>query len=745
MLFCIKKMFMKLAVITLLFLQTVLAASCPSKTIILSTLSKESTSSPFTNVDVMGGNLDGKIVSHVVDYLHVFVWNNSAAVGNGTSNTTDFISQLRSGAWRGLKVGVESVLRSNYDSFASYNGVDLTSEVASLSYFTFYKDMCQPYNVFDYYDVLITSSYNFTQYVRYYRDGSRRINTRDFVPIPLVPLTVAAVDSAQNLSNSILFDIFGRGGDCKSVFEYDAAMILMLRAFGNLTTNDIKYIENCQGKSIQINRQVFNTAMDATSRHFNIDLNSGSWSLQQVSASLLPSSCHICNSTHCTDLTSFPVADYWVIPNVVMVLIYFGILFSTRRYRKASFRRRLAIPYVPIVIIVREVIEMDLWSRNCKPAMLYVDMICVLWAILIYTFTVIRYYYLKNLYSMVTHFKNHIKILKALSGLKIGIVFTVFVSLLTAMVLSSVGIIMFFDVFESESDRDLVTIGTDAGFLFLACLLGTICILFDLFINRKNIKEKGIRKFFLFDDPFYIRVDLSGMFVILLITILYVILFSAGANGVDQALYFLDWVIMFCVLMLSGGTTLIMELVKKIQFKKRPANTNELKLLLKNAYFHELFQDFSTKEVSLENLLIFDTMTNLMRRSELECSDLLDIENKFIKHNSEFELNISAASRKQFYTLLEKAISKESLNSSQQSIDSTAPLRASLSETVQELPSRGSKILPQNLIDILEETIMHNLSDTYSRLQQTKEFVEWYSIYSIQHSNAVHGSFAIVE
>ncbi|KAG2379143.1 hypothetical protein C9374_007781 [Naegleria lovaniensis] len=277
-----------------------------------------------------------------------------------------------------------------------------------------------------------------------------------------------------------------------------------------------------------------------------------------------------------------------------------------------------------------------------------------------------RFYYLRNLYQILKHFQvalSRLRIFKFLvhpvmilllvavtSALLFGLWFGIFYGILNSIIIEKFG------RFEwtLQFDASLLALTTQFGFLSLFSIL---CLVIDGFSNRNKIRRHGFGYYFMFDDPFHLRVDIVSQILIFLTSILIVLdIFVWNTliiNRIGIVLFFL------CILMIFGGNVMLCESISFLISKKwmktawcSEIPSEELTYLEKEWYehmkdenFRELQETFANNLLSIENILCFEVLEQLEKK-QLTLDDILELD--AIIHS----VNLSADSRNLFQQLL---------------------------------------------------------------------------------------------
>ncbi|KAL9646898.1 hypothetical protein ABK040_013758 [Willaertia magna] len=422
--------------------------------------------------------------------------------------------------------------------------------------------------------------------------------------------------------------------------------------------------------------------------------------------------CNVCGTETCF---SFRNGNYLFFISAGILFFYFLILFTSNTFTKPSIKRRLFIPYLcPIFYLL---ILFDLSFQSLCPILL--ALLSCSYAIMIvgiYALTVVRFIYLKNLYKIIQNQKENIlKINKILASTGFGLTTTFIIPFIFSSIFFIIGMSYSYSTLGTTIDEDFIPKLNIflVAISFFGCILGLICVIIDFIMNRSEIKEFGVVKFLFFNDPFYLRLDLMTMTLIIIVLILTAI-FSFSPNG--PTISILALINTIFIYMASGGNTLSVELFLKVKvlssknnIKKELDLQTELENLLDtNKDFYQLFKEYCEKEFSLENLLCFSSILNLKDKEKISTSSLREIYENYVQSLSKYEVNLPNHVRKKFVKLMEDC----------------------------EMRQEEATKLEFEKTDFLKEVIL-NLTDTYQRFLTTSYYQKWKSVYEIQKKAAI--------
>ena len=400
---------------------------------------------PYTTSLLSSSNIkkiaDGDTLVGVQTFLTLFIWKDRILTNITTSDSffSDWRDQLRNSSSNDLiftrnnfiqllmkkklekgqatqaftiSIGIENQnLNPFLDMLKFYN---LTSDT-----FTFrihktwvWSETCRIGNIFEQHDAVLMDPYDFAFYLRTYRDRTENasqssyINTYDFIPIPLIPnaLVVKSAKNSwqdntnflQNQTMTLMFEY--KDMNCQNADVADAQILRFLTGYSNFTQQDAELIQSLSKKTISYDCRVYNNYVPLFLTCHN--LTSSKWDLNVVTNSLYPSTCHPCGTdTLCLSRNFRVETDSGIFPQFIIVILYFILLFATGSYKIPAFKRRLLVPYTPVLLFFVFLMFCNFLVRLCSPLFHFVSLVIYTWFFLIYFLSVVRFYYLRNLYS----------------------------------------------------------------------------------------------------------------------------------------------------------------------------------------------------------------------------------------------------------------------------------------------------------------------------------------------------------
>ncbi|KAL9642112.1 hypothetical protein ABK040_007118 [Willaertia magna] len=381
-------------------------------------------------------------------------------------------------------------------------------------------------------------------------------------------------------------------------------------------------------------------------------------------------------------------------------IIYFILLIPISK--KISIKRRLILPYLsPLSIIIANLLLTACLSGRCKTVLQIIQLGLVAVIIATYGITLLRVVYLRNMYQLVRKSsENYIKIHKFCANPLTGIIATLFISFLYGMVWVILAIILKKTLSNTASDLGY-------GILYCLCLItgvvcGVVSLIIDILLNLSKIRKKGFRYFLFFDDPFYQRLDLIALSLMVIIVILVIIFMATGFSGAVSITRSIGFLFAFLI---SGGTAMFFEYWSFFYNKNSTTTEQEisgLEMNLKNESFLKLLRDYAEKEFSLENVLLFEDLILLQSKynsDKVPLEEVQRIYDDYIRNLSKYEVNFPSKVRNEYTQLLHNGNTRYSFTS---------------------------------LKDLLYNDLLLNINDTSLRLEQTHEYKKWEELMKIQ-------------
>ncbi|KAF0984759.1 hypothetical protein FDP41_000658 [Naegleria fowleri] len=413
---------------------------------------------------------------------------------------------------------------------------------------------------------------------------------------------------------------------------------------------------------------------------------------------------------------------------VIASCLLFYILLITSFRKSLAMKRRLFAPFIGpfcmmiICLVYIEPILMSLFKHVGKNIIPFIPIPNLFISLLSASYIVvsIRFYYLRNLYQIRTGLDEKMKNNK-MNNMRIYRIFvqpyvTLSLVIIITCIVFGIWFGIFYGILESiiierfgrfewtlQFDASLLALTTQFAFLSLFSIL---CLFVDAFFNLKKIRKHGFGYYFIFDDPFHMRIDILSQLFIFFISIFVVLdIFVWNTliiNRIGITLFFL------CSLMIFGGNIMIVETA--ISIKNRRTNgclncfVDRLSVLetewvenMKDVHFRELQMKYAKNEFSLENFLLYEHLEKLEKQKVLTVEDLHYLQTTYLSSLSPYSINLPAHCYTKFAEIL----------------------------------TRNANIQFSELETIKNEVIANNL-DTFNRLTLTKEYKKWKEIASFQ-------------
>nr|CAG4715494.1 unnamed protein product [Naegleria fowleri] len=361
---------------------------------------------------------------------------------------------------------------------------------------------------------------------------------------------------------------------------------------------------------------------------------------------------------HYNDVSQFwdlVLKDFMLWTVIVSCLFFYVFLIGMFR-KNIAMQRRLFGPYIaPFCILIIslmyiEPILMSLFKNVGKNIIPLIPIPNFFMSLLSASYIVIsiRFYYLRNLYQILKHFHVSMTILRILKRLAHPFIIFLIV-MFTAMIMFAIWFGIFYGVLHNiiiekfgrfewtlQFDASLLALTTQFGFLSLISIL---CLVYDGISNRRKIRKHGFSYYYMFDDPFHLRVDIISQLMILLTSILVVLdIFvwkTLVINRIGIALFFL------CSLMIFGGNIMLLEIVSLLKNKKwmktaccyepGPEEVTDIEKEwyehMKDINFRELQEAFAINFHSAENLYFYELLEKLEKKHQITFNDFQQLGN----------------------------------------------------------------------------------------------------------------------
>ncbi|EFC40214.1 predicted protein [Naegleria gruberi] len=473
--------------------------------------------------------------------------------------------------------------------------------------------------------------------------------------------------------------------------------------------------------------------------------------ISNITLSYMNSEVYECSSSTC----AFEPVKYEEIQGVYAIfflcIYYIGLLLT---FNTKSIKIRLAVPYLcPLFVIMRNIFQIMVFTANCTRLYNGIANAVVMYPVFLYFITVVRYFYLRNLFTIISK-SDHFKFFKFLGKKWLGLVTSVTVPFIPLG--ASVLMILEKEVYLT-SYLGYFRNAPLGAVIILCIVIGLIFLLLDMIGNRRKIKKKGIYYYFFFDDPFYIKIDLLLIFLLLVLTIITLLVYNNQfAIGVLTVLFSLT-----CYLIL-GGSAMIIEIYRKISKLlssnrgNEPKGKRTLESRLEDVNLMKLLRKFAKKEFSIENVMLYEMLISLENKkspssgndrskssmgastdslptsnsrtsrtfsssslvnsadSFLTFEQAAQIEELYMRNYSKFEVNFPNSTKKAFYKWFEEK-----------------------KQVCEQTPTANS-IPYSELREILIFEVIKNVSDTFSRLEETAEYKKWLKLTELQKENELY-------
>lgn len=232
-------------------------------------------------------------------------------------------------------------------------------------------------------------------------------------------------------------------------------------------------------------------------------------------------------------------------------------------------------------------------------------------------------------------------------------------------------------------------------------VLGLLLLIYlvDTLVDIKKLR-RGLVYFYWVDDPLLFRFEalFALFFFFAMVAGIVVFMHFKGVYAYSVALCF-DFAYFFAMILFGNVIISVVEVYRWIvKMIKRSAGqkgendqSSELRQLLSDQHFVELFGKYCRKELSIENLQVYSIIDQAKKKGKMEFSTFQSMFLGYIKSNSDFEVNIKSSIRNQVSSLYEGALA------TQESIDTSS-------------------------LDDLYCDVIANLDDTFGRFSKTTQF-----------------------
>jgi hypothetical protein len=362
--------------------------------------------------------------------------------------------------------------------------------------------------------------------------------------------------------------------------------------------------------------------------------------------------------------------------------------------------------------------------NNIQLAAKTIQQVLAAFCMLIYSLHIARYYYLKNLYSFIAK-KEKIKVSDLLIHRKLtsNIAFAIYSTVILIIILAvfiPLTITKSVEVFNSVSIEVLEIIVYFIRAVVLIVI--AICFFVEIILNAKTLIQKGYRSifwFFGFSDPFYFRTEMLLFFFMWLLI--------HPAFGIDMRIYYLRnnaftidpyspfftrgamasqilyeiYSNFYLNFLICGGAVCVIQIFvwlrqKPSVYVKLENGKSEMKIIevLLDEDGYKLMDAYCATEWSTENLRCWKDIYAIQLKGTGDPEEILQIYQTYIIKGSDMEVNIPAKTRKAF---------------------------------IEMFGPNGEKIVSAmsfTVFNDLYNQVLVNLSDTFSRLSSTDEYIQ---------------------
>ncbi|EFC39475.1 predicted protein [Naegleria gruberi] len=597
---------------------------------------------------------------------------------------------------------------------------------------------CQA-NIFDNFDIIFSHNQMFYMWIRIFRNGNRSYKMDDFLSVTLAPFYVFVITeplgpieeyTVHNLVWNTTCNDDGLDFISQLVniarYETKVEYFFYTSKSGNGTLferEDRLFMSSMNGFDIMyVSSQVADNWKNKIVNYYNINENTSYQSY------LLPQ-CTACKNDYCEEFV-FADTDYWIIPVTLLMIIHYCVIFFSGSFRTPALKIRLLIPYLlPIIVFYFEIHFSIIIVYSCKNVRNAISGFILTGGILTYAFTIIRVYYLRNLYHIINTRNiessiRNIAFQRKISGPLPGILLTGGIALMLVPIFGSPYLVAISSI--DEMDNSVIVLNAlYAVYIGLGCSIGGIAIVLDLVFNRRKLKEKGLKYVLFFDDPFLIRLEVF----LLSLCIVFIVLISIPSIDFHSARFF-RFMIYVIVILNSGLLVSFKQIITKVFNRKKKNEISNLEVYMQNSAFQIMMKEYCVKEMSLENYNCYMFLERLKEKTDqlIDLTVIQQLEKDYFALNSIYELNIPSNVRKSFYELLKQVE------------DSHAQLCEMAESNMTGMnTSHENSSIPKysDLIELVNINIISNLGDTLSRLEVTNEYQVWQELYDIQSKSSV--------
>jgi hypothetical protein len=435
---------------------------------------------------------------------------------------------------------------------------------------------------------------------------------------------------------------------------------------------------------------------------------------------------------------------------VFLVTLIGVVLLRNRKLISARF----ITPYVSLALLTVFRVLMSFDYPLVDETIYYISLsiiavYCISCVIAFYSIESMRYFYIRNVYTIIAKMEDN-NVTADESARRLAIHRKLISKPAVLILLAAIMITLLFPMFLyhipiwvdvanpiGESTLDAVT---NAAFFLVCfmpvvtCAIGSISFIIEFFINIPLIRKRGLSWYISFDDPLLVRSEVliftvvgiplvlsaGGVFFSLLLGVIglpqCINAYCIGAKGLTNMLTIglilspTSWILSFTM---GGGFACIVELLRSSKCSTSNeaegvpdllggdiGELSELKQVLENTDSYELFEQYCTRELSVENLKLWNRLASNARLSQsMDLEDFQKLYQQFIAQSSPFQVNIPSDTQKKLQSMLTKT----------------------------------GKVAWTDLRPLFLD-IMHNLSDTYNRFKNTNEYTRFKARMGLKHS-----------
>ena len=570
-------------------------------------------------------------------------------------------------------------------------------------YFGTYGKNCVYGSIWDRFDGLVDTPDVFAKQVRLNRRSKKHsefVNSDDFYAIPVFPVNWWDMDGDDRttlsfLNESIVKNSSLSGLTCLDAVTHDQRVIGLSHQVMNFTQQDLIILQSLLQSNLQANWSFINQVLS----HTFLPTNESLWN----------STCYMCTSESCIkEYLDEMWFEYFNFAIFAAVLLYYVVLFASGAWKQPYIKFRMGVSYViPLIILITDVFFMR-FLQECIMVSMIIACYGFTTFLMIYIVTVVRYFYMKNLYNFIKGSRIP-KFHKWIASKRMGY----FLSFVFPFSFGFLLVIVQIGVFSIE-DSSLTTAITNYSLsilLIVSCGLGLIYLCIEMKRYRAVISG-GTRafliKFFFVEDAFYARFDLFFLSAILLLY-LGVVISSFFSNS--ALIVILRMLGAFLAMLIAGGNAMIIKGVQWLMNRNKPKaiETSDQYLSLMQGDqmvgkdLYELFTEYARQEFSLENVLLFEVLRQWkLQEGTISLEELTKMESEFLTPYSMYEVNVSNVVRNNCVDLIDDLIS-----------------------------GTKSHCEFKDLEPLMNAVIM-NIRDTFDRFERTQAFEEWNYVYNLQ-------------